>query len=89
MASGLPAVSTAFAGVKEVIDDGSQECGITVDLDRDDQMAMQIVELLASPARRQSLGHMARESVYRRFSWPHLLAKMELLYDEVANAVKQ
>ncbi len=80
MASGLPVVSTAFPGVKEVLEDEGNRLGVLVDIDGDEEMAARIVELLADSTRRDALGRAGRESVQRRFSWPRLVTQMEQLY---------
>lgn len=80
MASGVPAVTTDFAGVEEVINDGQERLAVVVERERDDQMAEQILDLLADPGRRQSLGQAGKASVTARFSWGRLLEQMEDLY---------
>ena len=85
MASGLPAVSTDFAGVGEILDDGGASIGARVGLDRDDAMADCVLRWLSDPEQRASIGCAGRESAERRFSWPRLVRQMDQLYVGMAD----
>ncbi len=80
MASRLPAVTTSFAGVREIIDDGPDRIAREVDGDDDGGMAAHVVELLADPAAAAALADAALASVRRRFSWDRLVRDLERMY---------
>jgi glycosyltransferase involved in cell wall biosynthesis len=84
MAAGLPAVTARFPGVEEVAEDG--RTALVVDLDDAEMMAARVQELLADPARRQTLADAAHDHVRREFSWPALVGRMESLYEAVAGS---
>lgn len=82
MASGLPAVTTDFAGVREIIDgDGRSGC-LIVDVDQDDRMADSLLRLLSEPEASAVLGRSAEAFARERFSWSNLLKAMDRLYAE-------
>jgi glycosyltransferase involved in cell wall biosynthesis len=83
MASGLPVVTTDFAGVREVLEHEGALMGLLVNRDRDDQMAACVRDLLADEEGRRALGEKARSYVSRRFSWAGLRREMEAFYLKV------
>jgi len=82
MASGLPVVTTDFAGVREILDKDGTRMGVLVDRNRDDQMSARVLDLLCDAAGRQDLGRKGREYVSQRFSWSRLTQEMERLYSD-------
>ncbi len=80
MASRLPAVTTSFAGVREIVDDGPDRIARAVDIDDDEAMAGHVAELLADPVAGAALADAACVSVRYRFSWDRLIRDLERLY---------
>ena len=80
MACGLPTVTTDFPGAREIVNlDGSQS-SIVVDIDRDDQAAASIQDLLSDPGRCARLGQAGKHVAETRFSWPRTLEALDDLY---------
>jgi len=67
MASGLPTVTTATAGMKDVIRDGAT--GLLVPIRSPEAIAAALERLLQGPTVRASLGHAARTEALRRYTW--------------------
>jgi glycosyltransferase involved in cell wall biosynthesis len=65
MAVGLPVVTTAVAGIPELVVDGTN--GVLVDAGDPNALVTRIEELLADAPRRARLGAAARETVLGRF----------------------
>jgi glycosyltransferase involved in cell wall biosynthesis len=68
MASGLPVVATAAAGVAEIAPDGERSGVVVVPRDAAAAFTAALADLLQQPARRASLGRSARARVAGAFS---------------------
>jgi glycosyltransferase involved in cell wall biosynthesis len=82
MMSGLPVVSTRFAGLDELL--AGREIAVTVPLDDDEAMAREISALLDDSDRSSRLGDAARAWVGERFPWDALVRTMESFYEDLA-----
>jgi glycosyltransferase involved in cell wall biosynthesis len=82
MQCGLPAVATRVAGHPEAIDDG--QTGFLVPLDDPRAMAARCLELLRDPARREAMGHAARETAAHRFAMDRHVDAYLALYAQLA-----
>jgi glycosyltransferase involved in cell wall biosynthesis len=78
MASGLPAISTAFKGVREIVLDG--QTGLVVPVSDHQAIASAVIRLLSDDALRSSLASAGRQWVAEHLSWPRLLGEMDSLY---------
>ena len=78
MASGLPAISTAFKGAREIVRDG--QTGLVVPVGDHRAVASAIMRLLSDDALRSSLALAGRQWVREHLSWPRLLGEMDSLY---------
>lgn len=68
--AGLAVVATDTAGQREVLQ-AAPGCGLLIDPDQPAQVAAQLDELLADPARLSRMQHAARAAAEREFSWEH------------------
>jgi len=82
-ASGLPVIVTDQGGAHESVVDA--ETGIVVRADDPHALAAAIDALARDPARRQRLGHQAREHASRRSGWAELFAQLVASYSEVVD----
>lgn len=85
-ASGLPAVSTATPGAREVIDDGNT--GLLVPIDDERAMADGLITLLRDPARTVVMGQHARDHVRQCFDEQQLIAQWMGMWRAVAAGEK-
>jgi glycosyltransferase involved in cell wall biosynthesis len=72
MMSGLPIVTTATCGMKDVIDD--EMTGLLIPIRSPDAIVTAIERLLNSPALRRSLGVAARAVALKRYTWDQAAA---------------
>jgi glycosyltransferase involved in cell wall biosynthesis len=84
MASRLPVVATAIAGVRELVADG--ESGLVVPPGDDEALAEALRRLAEDPALAARLGLNGREAVAREFSLEGSAARLEALFTDVAGA---
>lgn len=86
MSCEVPVVTTRSGGITELIEDG--ETGRLVDRGDASGLADAILDLLAQPERRRSMGKAGRERVIEQFSWDRiadqLLHALESLPDRTA-----
>ena len=69
MAFGLPVVATRCPGLETIVADG--ESGFLVEVGDTNALAERIAELLASPAKRRSMGAVGRQRYLERFTVDH------------------
>jgi UDP-glucose:(heptosyl)LPS alpha-1,3-glucosyltransferase len=79
-ASGLPIISTAVSGARELIRDG--ESGLFTSRDPGD-IARHLMQLAADPALRQRLGQAARQAALP-FSWQAMVSRHHELYEHLS-----
>lgn len=77
MGASLPIIATRVGAIPEVIQDG--ENGLMVAPSRPDQIADKLVELIANPDLRTTLGSNARETISRVFSLDKMVNQIEQL----------
>lgn len=83
LASAVPAVGFDLDGTPEVI--RPDETGLLCAPGDVDAVRDAVCELLGDPARRQRLGRGGRELVRERFSWQHMVDRIEAEYRECLN----
>jgi len=81
MAAGVPVISTASAGAREIIEAGST--GRVVAISDVEGLAAAILELLNDPSERTRLAQHAQVAVAERFSLARMIEKTEEVYREV------
>jgi len=79
LARGVPVVSTAVEGTRELLSEGA---GVVVPHD-EEALAAAIVECLADPERRAELGATGRRIHRERFSTAHMAAAYRTLYERL------
>ena len=84
MAAGVPVVSTAYAGVDELVTDGVQ--GFVVSMDDAAALAGRVCELLADDPLRRRMGEAGREAVARRFSIEAMGQRLLSVYEGALKA---
>jgi glycosyltransferase involved in cell wall biosynthesis len=83
MASGLPVITTAKGGPREIVID--QETGFIVDGSDRDPLVRRMVQLAESPCLRQRLGCAGRERAAKNFRVETMLQRTHSLYAHVWN----
>lgn len=81
MACGVPVVSTNVGGPAETIVDG--ETGFLVPPRDPNALAARVIQLLASPALRDSMGANARRRVEQLYDVTHTVKQLERIYESV------
>lgn len=81
MATGVPGVSTAVGGVKDVIN--SPEVGLLAPFGDADALAGHVNELLSDAARRDTMGAGARATVLERYGIERLVREIAGLYRDL------
>jgi glycosyltransferase involved in cell wall biosynthesis len=81
MCFGRPSVARRVGGIPEVITD--EMTGCLVDSDNADDLARAIEQLIADPARRQTLGAAAQVRARKLFSADEIVPRYEALYRRV------
>jgi len=81
MGAGLPVVSTAVAGIPEVVTDG--QTGLLVAPGDPAGLGTALLRLVSDPVRAQQLGRAARLSVLPRFGVDRYVASVVALYDQL------
>lgn len=81
MSCGLPVVATNIGGTRDVI--SSNENGLLVPPRSPDDLATKILMLLDDEALRKRLGHNARETVLRNFTWDLVADHFSNLYSKI------
>jgi glycosyltransferase involved in cell wall biosynthesis len=82
LARGVPVVSTAVEGTRELLSEGA---GVVVPHE-DEALATAIVECLGDAARRAELGAVGRRIHQKRFSTAHMAAAYRALYERLLAA---
>ena len=80
MACARPVVATGVGGMVHLVRD---EGGRTVAPDDANALAGALVEVLGSPALRESMGTFTRALVEERYGWERVIDGLEAIYDEV------
>ena len=83
MATECPVVATDVVGVNEVVEPG--RTGYLVPLDREEELAVRIIELARDPELRRKMGQAGRRRVQEHFSLSSMAAKFAHLYTQLAN----
>jgi glycosyltransferase involved in cell wall biosynthesis len=81
MAAGLPVITTDVGGAREAVSDG--KTGFVVPPRDADAMAGRILRLLADPGERVTMGALARQIAWEKFSCAAQLAGVERLYEQL------
>ncbi len=84
MASGLPIVTTATCGMRDVIRDG--ENGLLVPIRDASAVANAVARLIADRSLRERLGRAAREEAMRRYTWDAVAVPVREAYERLAAA---
>jgi len=80
MASGLPIVATRVYGVPEVVEDGQN--GFLVDSKSPEQLAEKMLLLFENDQLREEISENNKEKA-KKYSWEHIIEKLEKIYSEV------
>ncbi|RME46707.1 MAG: glycosyltransferase family 1 protein, partial [Caldilineae bacterium] len=67
LSAGLPVIASHFPRWKEVVE--GNDCGLTVDPTRPQEIARAMDELLSQPARRRQMGRNGLKAVQTRYNW--------------------
>lgn len=81
MASGLPIVTTATCGMKDVIRDG--ENGLLVPVRSPESVAAAVERLLSDETRRARLGGAARAEALEKYTWERVAAPVLEVYERL------
>jgi glycosyltransferase involved in cell wall biosynthesis len=84
MASGLPIVTTATCGMKDVILDGVN--GLLVPIRSPDAIVNAVERLLKDERLRAELGSNAREDALEKYTWKHVAAPVRVVYERLCEA---
>lgn len=85
MGSGLPIVTTATCGMKDVIEDGRN--GLLVATRSPEQIACAVGRLIGDGALRQKLGEAAAKDARESYTWDRSAAAILRAYEEIASEV--
>ncbi|MDT3435568.1 glycosyltransferase family 4 protein [Haloarcula sp. 1CSR25-25] len=85
MASGIPPVVTAIAGVPEVVTD--HETGVLLEPDNPDEVAQAVIELFDDAELRVRLAKNAREYITENLTWEQRTEKVIDVYSQVTTDV--
>ena len=80
MACGVPVVTTATEGAREIVEDGAD--GLLVPVGDVNALASAVVSLLKDKARRRALGERASASARTRFDLARMVEATERVYEE-------
>jgi glycosyltransferase involved in cell wall biosynthesis len=86
MACGTPVVSTAVSGALDVI--RSSENGMLVPPQKPEAMAEALVALLGDPSLRDRLGHSARQTIERHYSWDAISERYVACYEQLLSSCR-
>ncbi len=81
MACGLPVVAGNLKLVARYI--AESDAGVVVDATRPEELANAMLDLLADPARRRTLGENGRRAVRERWNWGAMEAELFALYESL------
>jgi glycosyltransferase involved in cell wall biosynthesis len=84
MAHALPVVTTAGAGISDVVTDGKD--GLLVEPGDPEAVAMGLLGLLGDPTRAARIGAAARTRVTESFTWEHVVDRMAPALDRALNS---
>lgn len=80
---GKPVIGARIGPTRDVIDDGVD--GLLAKPDDPDELAEKIIELLSDPVKRERMGLNGRTKTLARFTWKHVIGRMEQIYFEVVS----
>lgn len=84
MAAGVPVVAAEGGAVTELISDGHS--GLIVKAGSPSAIADAVIKLVTNPSLRQSISRVARETVWKRFSWETICSVLMQMYRELLTA---
>ena len=84
MSAGLPVIASHFPRWKEVVE--GNDCGLTVDPTRPQEIARAIDTLLSQPDRRREMGRNGLQAVQTTYNWQAEGRKLLQLYQELLPA---
>ena len=82
-AAGTPVIASAIAGYSDVVTDGTD--GVLVPPADPQRLAEELQLIYLDPARREAMGHAARETA-AHYAWPRVAQQVEEVYEEVQHA---
>ena len=84
MMSGMPIVTTATCGMKDVIQDGIN--GLLVPIRSPEAMVDAVERLIASPVIRACLGRAAQADAVEKYTWQRSAEPVEAVYEQLWNS---
>lgn len=81
MACGKPVIASDIKGVGDLI--RTAKCGIVIDPDNPESLAVATIELLQDKVRRDCLGEAGRKAVIKDYSWKLIAHRLECILREV------
>lgn len=82
MATGLPAITTATCGMKDVVADGVN--GILIPVRNADALTAATEKLLDNVAFRERLGRQAHADVAEKYTWDRVVEPLRAIYNRIA-----
>lgn len=83
LGAGTPVVASRVGGIPEFVDDG--KAGLLVPPRSSTALAEAILRIWTDPELARRLGEYGRDHVVPRYSWDHLVDRLDALYREVLN----
>lgn len=81
MATETPVIASRIGGMQDVIEDG--KTGLLIEPNNPTALAKAIIELLANPESRQSMGQAGRQRVMKLFSWEQVSSNLAWKYRQI------
>jgi glycosyltransferase involved in cell wall biosynthesis len=83
MCTGIPAITTATCGMKDVVQDGQN--GLLVAPGNSDQIVRSVELMMADPSLRQRLGRQAARDAAERYTWKAAAELVDTAYSSLLN----